>query len=621
MRANNYIGLVALASIFTFSTCPTFGATISVPLDQPTVQAGINAAVEGDIVLVSPGVYVENLFYSGKDVTVQSEGGPFVTFVDGGDVTSVVIFSGGETSAAVLDGFTLTNGAGRVHHTELYGGGITCSFASPTIRNCRITGNHAEHCGGIDMYQSSPTITNCSITGNQAVLYGGGILCEASSPEITNCTIAGNSADRGGGIYIEDGSSPTITNSILWADTAPEGPEIWIGVFGNPSILTVSYSDVQGGEGDAHVEPSCTLSWDVGNISSAPLVVASGDFHLRSGSPCIDSGTDAGVYTDIEGDSRPQGAGFDMGVDEYIPGDPHLIAFIRHKLNENQYLNVHNPPSTVGGDINPLVASDTWIGNVGTNNEITHMTAGDIDGDGDEELIFIRHEVIENQYLNIYDEPEAVEGDINPLVASDKWIGKVGTDNEITHLAAGDIDGDGTDEVIFIRQRLNGNQYLNIHASPTTVAGEINPLIASDTWIGNIGASNEIMYMTAGDIEGDGDDELIFVRNRQNANQYLNIYDIPTTVGGETNPLVASDLWIGNIGTSTEVTHVAAGDTDGDGNDELVFIRHRENDNQYLNIYNPPTVVEGDINPLVASDIWIGNIGTNNEITHMTMIR
>ena len=297
------------------------------------------------------------------------------------------------------------------------------------------------------------------------------------------------------------------------------------------------------------------------------------------------------------------------------------LTLIRHKLNDNQYLNIYNPPTVVDGDINPLIASDSWIGNIGIDNEITHMSAGDIDGDGDEELMFIRHEVIENQYLHIYDEPETIGGDTNPILASDKWIGKVGTDNEITHFASGDIDGDGTDELIFIRKRVIGDQYLNIYRAPTVVAGEINPLLASDTWIGSIGSRSEIMHLATGDINADGVDELIFIRNRQNNNQYLNIYNAPTGVGGDVNPLVASDLWIGNIGTSTEISHFGAGDIDGDCDDELIFIRHRDNDNQYLHIYHAPTVVEGEINPLIASDIWIGNIGTNNEITHMTMIQ
>ena len=89
----------------------------------------------------------------------------------------------------------------------------------------------------------------------------------------------------------------------------------------------------------------------------------------------------------------------------------------------------------------------------------------------------------------------------------------------------------------------------------------------------------------------------------------------------EITPLVASDTWIGNVGTDNEITHMAAGDTDGDGMDELLFVRHRLNENQYLNIYDAPVEVGGEITPLVASDLWIGNVGTSTEITHMTMVQ
>jgi len=158
----------------------------------------------------------------------------------------------GEAEGAIINGFTIRNGAAEWFNGAEDGGGIYC--------------------------------------------------CDSSEPTITNCTISGNFAYFGGGISCCLSSSPTITNCILWGDFAPGGPEI----FG--LIEGVTYSDVQGGY------------WGEGNIDADPLFVGGGDYHLTSGSPCIDTGTDAGVYTDIDGDARPMGAGFDMGSDEYPVG-------------------------------------------------------------------------------------------------------------------------------------------------------------------------------------------------------------------------------------------------------------------------------------------------------------
>jgi GH43 family beta-xylosidase len=76
-----------------------------------------------------------------------------------------------------------------------------------------------------------------------------------------------------------------------------------VNVFAN---AVVSYSNVQYGyQGE-------------GNISSDPKFVGNGDYHLKQISPCIDSGaSDNAPSTDIEGNSRPKGGGYDMGAYEY----------------------------------------------------------------------------------------------------------------------------------------------------------------------------------------------------------------------------------------------------------------------------------------------------------------
>ena len=209
-----------------------------------------------------------------------------------------------------------------------YGGGIDCYSASPMITNCLIKGNSTEHYGGgiSCSSSSSPEITNCTIAESSTCTYGGGIFCSKSSPTLMNCTIAANRSDYGGGgiasIYY---SVTTIINSILWGDRASEGPEIFLIYTDYPSTLTVSYSDVEGGNGAAYVEEGCTLNWLEGNIDEDPLFVGEGNYHLTGESPCIDAAIDEGVYHDIDGDARPQGAGFDMGADEFVSSEPCFV--------------------------------------------------------------------------------------------------------------------------------------------------------------------------------------------------------------------------------------------------------------------------------------------------------
>jgi hypothetical protein len=151
---------------------------IHVPADQPTIQAAINAANNGDTVLVAPGKYVENINFNGKAITVTSSGGPSVTTIDGGANGSVVTFNTGEMNQSILSGFTIQNGS-----SYYAAGGVQVSSASPAITGNVITGNHAAAGIGIYIDGGSPRVTGNTITGNMQMGSGSGAAVSTPRPQ------------------------------------------------------------------------------------------------------------------------------------------------------------------------------------------------------------------------------------------------------------------------------------------------------------------------------------------------------------------------------------------------------------------------------------------------------
>ena len=127
--------LITITLILLFSTVAYAQTTWYVPDDFPKIQGAISSSsvVDGDTVIVRSGTYEENIDFSGKDVVVKGADGAAVTVIDGGKLDSVVTFQSGETAAAVLEGFTLTNGSGTVSGSKTYGGGVYCLSSSPLL--------------------------------------------------------------------------------------------------------------------------------------------------------------------------------------------------------------------------------------------------------------------------------------------------------------------------------------------------------------------------------------------------------------------------------------------------------------------------------------------------------
>jgi hypothetical protein len=156
---------------------------------KKTIQAGINAASDGDTVLVAAGTYTGpnnmDLDFGGKWIVLDAPNGPNNTIIDCNGAGRGFNFHSGEIPAAAVIGFTITNGQAD------FGGAIRCEQSNPQIRDCVITGNidPNEGVGGIYCHISMPTLADCKIINN----IGDGVRTENSSVRILDTVeLAGN---------------------------------------------------------------------------------------------------------------------------------------------------------------------------------------------------------------------------------------------------------------------------------------------------------------------------------------------------------------------------------------------------------------------------------------------
>ncbi|NIP26257.1 MAG: hypothetical protein GWN67_18155 [Phycisphaerae bacterium] len=243
-------------------------------------------------------------------------------------------------------------------NSAVAGGGMF-GYGSLTLNNCIFSGNSAlSWGGGMDNWSRNvpAKINNCIFSGNSAGYMGGGIrnseyYCSAT---LTNCTLIGNSAVYGGGgIYNEYKSSATLTNCILWGNTAARGPQVEMRK--KESVTEVYYSCIEGGEDEIY-DPYDGLIWGPGNIDADPCFIdtgywdpngtpddanddvwVDGDYHLLSGSPCIDTGDPNYIAgpneTDLDGRPRIIGGRIDMGAYEDSPTISAEIRIVPRTIN------------------------------------------------------------------------------------------------------------------------------------------------------------------------------------------------------------------------------------------------------------------------------------------------
>jgi probable HAF family extracellular repeat protein len=279
-----------------------------------SIQTAINYAQLGQVILVSPGQYNENLILPNKPFTIRSANPQdsavvsLTTLTGDGSSPAVTVSPG--TALRSMQGLTIVDGAD----------GVVCSGARLELSRCVLT-SHRD-CGIEVSDESTLAVDHCIVAGNVGPglrsvpkTTGRGLL-KLSKVDLTQCTIVQN---RG---YALEGDGVTVANSILYGNGISAGG---LQIKGNN--VKVTYSDLHGGfagQGNLDADPAFVASgsW------TDPNTYAQGDYHLKSTaghwnprtctwvlddvtSPCIDAG-DPNAAFDLE--PQPSGGRVNLGA-------------------------------------------------------------------------------------------------------------------------------------------------------------------------------------------------------------------------------------------------------------------------------------------------------------------
>ena len=332
------------------------------------IQDAIDAAIAGEVVLVTNGIYgfggkvmggdLTNRVVLDKAVIVQSANGSAVTTIEG--IWNPTATNGPSavrgawlTNGSALSGFMIRGGATRQvtssPNQQMIGGGAWGSSTNAVVANCVIASNTASYVGG---GASGVTLVNCILAGNRAIgsgTPGSGVASAgqgggASGCNLKNCIITGNYAEQthGGGT-----SNSKLINCALFENSAQmNGGAAYGGSLLNCTVTRNTSSGYSSGYGAAVHSATATntviwgnfsrttypntnyasstltycvstpLAAGVGNQNVDPQLLADG-VHIAETSPCRAAGANVVVGADIDGQTWVNPPS--IGCDEWQP--------------------------------------------------------------------------------------------------------------------------------------------------------------------------------------------------------------------------------------------------------------------------------------------------------------
>ena len=191
-------------------------STLYVPDDYTTIQAAVDAAGPGDVIVVRDGTYKENVDVNKPHLTIKSENGADKTTVEA--VTSSyddIVFEVTEDYVNII-GFTVKAGdygiyLNIVHHCNIQNNNISAGYGiylSESSNNNIIKNTVSDCVFGITLSNSFSNNINNNILLNNIR----GIGLGGSKNIVSNNTVSYNGAE---GIYLSNSKSNSISNNTV----------------------------------------------------------------------------------------------------------------------------------------------------------------------------------------------------------------------------------------------------------------------------------------------------------------------------------------------------------------------------------------------------------------------
>lgn len=313
-----------LTALVALSVSSLLAADTQVPGDFPTIQAALDAAANGDRVIISAGAYQESLDYGGKDIELVSATGNQFTILDVAGTTGIAMGPNGS-----LIGFTVRNGK------LPDGGAVMVTGSGSYIAGNIFEGNVAQirsRTASISILEASPVIERNIFRNNSRPGSGPGFigfgacveLSRSSSPLITNNIFHDNETVGINAFFPSGDASPVIVNNTIvrtqigmFLDSF--GPATRVirnniiadgefGVSGRGTLVDAWQNNLVHGNTLANFTRVEDPTGTDGNISLDPgfLDAAANDFRISLTSPAVDAGTNMSApLADFAGNPRP----------------------------------------------------------------------------------------------------------------------------------------------------------------------------------------------------------------------------------------------------------------------------------------------------------------------------